>query len=71
MSARLLKALLHDIVSSMELWHRGLAHIHYRALFSLKKVIIGILEFEVQHNGVFRGCALWKNAKKPFLHSDS
>ena len=28
--ARLLKALLHDIVSSVELWHRRLAHSRYR-----------------------------------------
>ena len=52
LSTRLLKALLHDTVSSVELWHRRLAHLHYRALLSLRKVVTGLLEFEVQHDGV-------------------
>ena len=55
----------------MELWHRRLAHLHYRALPSLRKVVIGLLEFEVQHDGVCRGCALGKNVKKSFPNSDS
>ena len=53
LSSRLLKALIHDTISSVELWHRRLDHLHYRALPSLRKVVIGILEFEVQHDGVF------------------
>ena len=36
LSARLLKALLHDSVSSVDLWHRRLAHLHYRALSPLE-----------------------------------
>ena len=52
LTARLLKALLHDTVSSMELWHRRLAHLHYRALPSLRNVVTGLPEFEVQHDGV-------------------
>ena len=28
LSARLLKALVHDPINSMELWHRRLAHLH-------------------------------------------
>ena len=55
----------------MELWHRRLAHLHYRALPSLRKVVIGLPEFEVQHDGVCRGCALGKNVKKPFPNSDT
>ena len=47
LSARLLKALLHDTVSSVELWHRRLPHLHYRALPSLRKVVTGLPEFEV------------------------
>ena len=47
LSARLLKALLHDTVSLVELWHRRLAHLHYRALPSLRKVVIGLPKFEV------------------------
>ena len=50
--ARLLKALVHDTVNSVEIWHMRLAHLHYRALPLLRKVVIGLLEFEVQHDGV-------------------
>ena len=48
-----------------------LAHLHYRALLSLRKVVTGLPEFEVQHDGVCRGCALGKNVKKPFPNSDN
>ena len=55
----------------MELWHRRLAHLHYRALPSLRKVVTGLPEFEVQHDGVCQGCALAKNVKKSFPNSDN
>ena len=67
--ARLLKALLHDTVSSVELWHRRLAHLHHRALSSLRKVVTSLLEFEVHHDGVYQGCDLGKNVKNPFPNS--
>ena len=63
MTTNLLKDLLHDIISPIELWHRRLAHLHYRALPTLRKVSIGLPEFEEQHNGVCRGCDLGKNDK--------
>ena len=69
MTARLLKALLHDTVSLVELWHRRLAHLHYRALPFLKKVVTGLSEYEVQHDGVCLGCALEKNVNNSFLNS--
>ena len=46
LSPRLLKAFVHDFVSSVELWHRRLAHLHYRALPSLRKVVTRLSEFE-------------------------
>ena len=54
----------------MDLWHRRLAHLHYRPLHLLGKVVIGLLKFKVQH-GVYRGCALGKNVKNSFPNSDS
>ena len=36
--AKLLKALVHDTISPIELWHRRLAHLHYRAPPTLRKV---------------------------------
>lgn len=32
LTTRLLKALVHDTINPVELWHRSLAHLHYRAL---------------------------------------
>ena len=71
LTARLLKALVHDIISLMELWHRRLAHLHYRALPTLRKVTISLLDFGDHHDGVCCGCALGKNDKRPFQSSDS
>ena len=71
LTARLLKALVHDIISLMELWHRRLAHLHYRALPTLRKLTTSLPNFENQHDGVCRGCALRKNDKRPFQSSDS
>ena len=33
------QALIHDIVEPNELWHRRLAHVHYRALIIASKAI--------------------------------
>ena len=33
------QALIHDIVEPNELWHRRLAHVHYRALIIASKVV--------------------------------
>jgi hypothetical protein len=63
--------MLHDTINLSALWHRRLAHIHYRALPALGKMVTGLLEIQVQHNGVCRGCALGKNVKGSFLSSDS
>jgi hypothetical protein len=68
---RPVQALLHDTISLCELWHRRLAHIHYRALPALGKMVTGLPEIQVQHNGVCRGCALGKNVKGSFLSNDS
>ena len=71
LTAKLLKALVHDIISLIELWHKRLAHLHYRALPTLRKVSIGLPKFGDQHSGVCRGCALGKNDKRPFQSSNS
>ena len=71
LTAKLLKALVHDTIRPIELWHRRLAHLHYRALPILRKVTIGLPEFGDQHSGVCCGCALGKNDKRPFQSSSS
>jgi hypothetical protein len=65
------QALLHDTISLSELWHRRLAHIHYRALPALGKMVTGLPEIQIQHKGVCKGCALGKNVKGSFSSSDN
>jgi hypothetical protein len=65
------QALLHDTIILSELWHRRLARIHYRSLLALGKMVAGLPEIQVQHNGVCRDCALGKNVKGSFLRSDN
>ena len=38
--------LIHDIVEPNEIWHRRLAHVHYRALPIARKVVEGLPEFQ-------------------------
>jgi hypothetical protein len=41
------QALLHDIISLSELWHRRLAHIQYRALPTLGKMVTSLPEIHI------------------------
>ena len=50
------QALVHDIVEPSELWHRRLAHVHYRALPIARKAIEGLPEIQAKHDGVCKGC---------------
>jgi hypothetical protein len=65
------QTLLHYTISLSELWHRRLAHLHYRSLPSLGNMVTDLPEIHVHHNGVCRGCALGKNVKESFLRNDS
>jgi transposase InsO family protein len=64
-------ALTHSTESPCELWHRRLAHINYKALPYVSKVVTGLPELKVDHEGVCKGCAQGKNTKNPFPKSDS
>ena len=46
------KALVHDSVELNELWHRRLAHVHYRAIPLASKAIEGLPEMQMKHEGV-------------------
>jgi hypothetical protein len=63
--------LVHNSVSSSELWHRRLAHINYRALPVLRKMVTGLPDIHVEHDGVCKCCALGKNVKGSFTSKDS
>ena len=62
--------LVHDSVEPNELWHRRLAHVHYRALPLAIKVVEVIQEIQEKHDGVCKGCAKGKNTKKTFPSSE-
>jgi hypothetical protein len=57
--------------SLSELWHRRLAHLHYRALPALGKMVTGLPNIHIEHDGLCRGCALGKNVKGSFSSSES
>jgi transposase InsO family protein len=65
------QALVHNSVSSSELWHRRLAHINYRALLILGKMVTGLPDIQVERDGVCKGCAFGKNVKGSFTSSDN
>jgi hypothetical protein len=64
-------ALTHSTESTCEIWHRRLAHIIYKSLPYVRKVVTSLLEFKVDHEGVCKGCAQGKNIKNPFLKSNN
>ena len=42
------QALVHDSVEPNEIWHRRLAHVHYRELPLARKAIEGLLEIQAK-----------------------
>ena len=65
------QALVHDTVEPNELWHRRLAHVHYRVLPLASKAIEGLPEIQEKHDGFCKGCAKGKNTKNKFPSSES
>jgi hypothetical protein len=65
------QALVHSTINPCEPWHRRFTHIHYKELLIVSKMVKGLLEIQVFHDGVCKGCAQGKNVKKPFPSSDS
>jgi hypothetical protein len=63
--------LVHNTVDPSELWHRRFAHLHYKALSIVSKMVTGLPEIQVDHEGICKGCAQGKNVKIPFPSSDN
>ena len=63
--------MVHDTVEPNEIWHRRLAHVHYRALPLASKAVEGLPKIQAKHEGVYKGCAKGKNTKKTFPSSES
>ena len=65
------QALVHESIELSKLWHRRLAHVHYRALTMARKEISRLPEIQAKHEGICKGCAQGKNVKKTFLSNES
>ena len=65
------QALVHDTIEPNEIWHRRIAHVHYRALPLARKAVEGLPEMQAKHEGVCKVCAKGKNTKKTFSSSES
>jgi hypothetical protein len=65
------QALVNNNVISSELWHQIISHLNYKSLLVLRKMVIGLSNIQVEHDGVCKGCALGKNAKGIFSSSDN
>ena len=64
------QALVHDTVETNELWHRRLAHVHYRELPIPSKYVEGLPKIQEKHDGVCKGCMEGKNTKNAFPSSE-
>ena len=60
-------ALVTSTINPCALWHGRLAHIHYKALPIVSKVVTSLPEIQIEHEGVCKGCAQGKNNKNPYL----
>jgi len=65
------QALVHNDINPCDLWHRRYAHLHYIALPTLKKMVVGVPNLQVEHDTLCKGCVLGKNIKKPFPSGES
>ena len=51
------QVLVHSTIDPSKLWHRRFAHLHYRALPTVSKAVIGLPKLQVKHEGMCKGCA--------------
>ena len=52
LKGQLEQALVHDSIEPNELWHRRLAHVHYREIPLEIKYVEGLPEIQEKHEGV-------------------
>ena len=63
--------LVHESTDPSELWHRRLAHINYKALPHVNKVVTGLPDMKIKHEAICKGCAKGNNIKNPFPKSET
>ena len=60
-------SLIHDTTNPCELWHKRLSHINYKSLPHVSKVVTGLPDTNIDHEGVCKGFTKQENVKNPFL----
>ena len=60
-----------EATSPSKLWHRRLAHINYKALPHVSKVVTSLPYLKIDHDGIWKGCAKGNNIKNPFPKSET
>ena len=66
------QALVHSTsINPCELWHGRFAHIHFKALPIVNKMVKGLPEIQALHDGLCKSCAQGKNVKKHFPSNES
>ena len=63
---KFIQAMIHNIVSPCNMWHRRLGHLHFKVLPQLQKRVKGMLIFDFEHDSICRGCIIGNNVKKNF-----
>ena len=64
-------AFVHESTDPSELWHRRISHINCKDLPHVNKVVIGLPNMKIKHEGICKGCAKGKNIKNPFSKSET
>ena len=53
------QALVHDSIEPSELWHRRLAHVHYRALPIASKAVSRLPQIQTKHPSQYLDEKVW------------
>lgn len=64
-----LGAMTCDTSLQSELWHQRFAHLHFKALPDVRKMVTSMLEFNLNHESVYQGCEAGKHRRGPFPSS--
>ena len=60
-----------DTSLQSELWHQRFAHLHYKAIHDVRKMVTGMPKFRLEQEGVCPRCAEGKLKGGPFPSSQS
>ena len=62
--------LFYESIEPSELWNQRISHVHYRELLMASKAVLGLLEIQIKHEEICKGCTQGKNVKKTFPNSE-